>query len=123
MTTFRKVADLTGAELDAAVARAERQGLTFELRGAPVRCFIDGVVFASSSDWSQGGPIIERAAIELVPGEVNDDSPVPGVWWAIMRRPQIAEGQGAELLVAAMRACVTGHLGSRIELDPAVHIQ
>lgn len=123
MTTTRKVADLIGAELDAAVARAARQGLTFELRGEPLMCFVDGAVFAPSTEWAHGGPIIERAAIELVPGETSDDEPAPGVWWAIIRRPRPADTQGKTALVAAMRAYVEAVLGTVVDLDPAVHIQ
>lgn len=60
-----KTSELTGAALDWAVARCEdhtnilcHKGSVF-VNGEPGSCHI-GMEYAPSSEWVQGGPIIER---------------------------------------------------------------
>lgn len=118
-TTSRRlpVADLIGAELDAAVALAERRGLSFELRGQPLQCFVDGMLFAPSTDWSQGGPFIARKNISLL--VFPDDS--LAYLDAQVSNGQIessrASGDGPTPLIAAMRAYVASRFGEAIEFS------
>lgn len=89
-----KTAELTGAALDWAVAMAENwAGADFEIK-------------PYSTDWAQGGPIVEQRINRLQ--EITD-----GVWqaeaWGV-----VAEGPTA--LAAAMRCHVAVELGDDVEI-------
>ena len=82
------------------------------------RVLIAGVSssFCPSSDWGQGGPIIEREGIEL--WKWNGDG---GAYWCSHvggRRIDTADKEsfGETPLVAAMRAFVTAKLGAEVDL-------
>ena len=102
-----KVNELSGAALDWAVAKCV--GLSHRLHGR--------VPF--STDWAQGGPLIEREWIELT---LNTD-PGGGEWVA-----QIADdvpdgyhsATGPTPLIAAMRCYVTFKLGDEIEVPKEI---
>ena len=90
-----KTYDLTGPALDWAVAEASgtpiyRSGKTL------TRIDMDGSVYwQPSTDWAQGGPIIEREGIELLCESL-------GFRWVAM--PQKGpEWRGPTPLIAAMR--------------------
>jgi hypothetical protein len=100
-----RVDDLAGAQLDAAVARAERRGLSFDVLGEPPVCFVDGAQYSPSSDWSQGGPIIERERILVAPKRAE---------WRALCGPW--DVNGPTPLVAAMRAYVASKCGVTVEL-------
>ena len=128
------VSEIQGGQLDAAVAMAE--GMKFVLvqhlpdKPGPYRCVLfHGLTdFAPSSDWSHGGPIIERERIALQFygqhwGAVPHDTAgfeVPdlderkhtqmGNGWC----PVMADGETA--LVATMRAFVRMRLGDEVDL-------
>jgi hypothetical protein len=106
------VKDLEGALLDAAVAKAEGYELDSdgdnmtvrENGGAPSR-------WRPSTDWEQGGQIIEREGISLTS---PDMMPRPGLEWGaevlgtLIERSRggrdRARAAGAAPLIAAMRA-------------------
>jgi hypothetical protein len=95
--------ELSGAELDAAVAQA----LGFEWRVQGRWCIAEdsGFPFRPSSVWADGGPIIER---ELEP---IDDNGAGGLWRAqSVWKCQLKRGgwvcDGPTPLIAAMRAFV-----------------
>lgn len=95
-----KTAELTGAALDWAVAKCE---------GAWVRDGIDDDCPEYSTEWSQGGPIIERECIEL--GMCADQ------WRAVMHLENgsiYADDQTP--LVAAMRCYVASKLGETVDI-------
>ena len=103
-----KTSDLTGPALDWAVAKAEVQ--------EPVGSFLDGVVahpdynkFYPSTDWSQGGPIIEREGIRL-------HRSVTGRWWAGPEFDPHRPVAGPTPLIAAMRCFVASRLGDTIDI-------
>ena len=112
-----KTSELTGAALDWAVAKCEGQfersphtgnGENFlRLRRGNHRK--TGVLF-SSTDWSQGGPIIER---ERIPTEW---SPLWGGWAARDLRNAALSFTGPTLLIAAMRCYVASKLGDEVEV-------
>jgi len=100
-----KTNELTGAALDWAVAKCEGE------------CLVDGALFTKdpddeqvlytpSTDWSQGGPIIEREHIEL---EWSGQD-----WTAVTRADE--EFFGFTPLVAAMRCYVASKLGDEVEI-------
>lgn len=116
-----KTSELTGALLDYWVARAE--GVNATIRGG--RCtenlplqrrdiarYTD---FTPSTDWAQGGPIIERECIKLMP-----ILPSAHIWFAQITHGatvaefQIWRGQSDTPLVAAMRAYVASKFGDEV---------
>lgn len=122
-----KTAELTGAALDWAVAKCE--GATnlrhdtiaiwwFTLNGedrALSRGWLTKQNFAPSTDWSQGGPIIEREKIKL---EYRD-----AAWSALMVYEDddtedvfASKEFGPAPLIAAMRCYVASKLGDDIDL-------
>lgn len=110
-----KVSELSGAALDWAVAKIEG----YDLMKHPFRrAFIEGVGhvdYRPSTDWSQGGPLIERYSLEIVfdgsrnygwrcvkdwcYGEVNDTYPL-----------------GETHLIAACRAIVASKFGDAVSV-------
>lgn len=108
------IQEVTGSELDALVAEAE--GLAVPRRGWASR-MVDGVridaQFEPSSRWSDGGPIIQRERIGVIPFG-ND-----GQWLGSMPGDvdyyigaDGADGQmGTNPLMAAMRAYVAAKIG------------
>lgn len=98
-----KTSELTGAALDWAVAKCE--GVEFTYEDHPAH---ELICFKYSTDWAQGGPIIEREMIELVP---QSDS-----LWDAMYRGQHIPNDGPTPLIAAMRCYVASKLGDEVEL-------
>lgn len=92
-----KTAELTGAALDWAVAKCE--GL---------RTYIEVVEgFKPSTDWAQGGPIIEREQISLV---------CMGDCLEATYSPHTAPVYGETPLIAAMRCYVANKLGEDVDI-------
>jgi len=124
-----KTQDLTGSALDYAVAMAA---------GAPVMLYkvgpvhdectlpytvagtrydgkpSPGAAYAPSTDWSKGGPIIERERIEIAyfPDGGHPDG---GAWNAITCDEEV-ECFGPTPLIAAMRCYVATRLGDTVEV-------
>ena len=127
-----KTSELTGAALDWAVAKCEGVKGAHIYKGLqwPVPPHSDYVavgldmcgnqdVLAYSTDWSQGGPIIEREKIKVFPN-------VGGTWTAQVKthaEDGTASGQiiwhsgsGLTPLIAAMRCYVASKLGDEVEV-------
>jgi len=78
---------------------AEAQGLLWRGHG-----------YSPSTNWSQGGPIIEREGIELVPDG-------GGAWGAAIRGGDEDDmSQAPTPLIAAMRCFVSSRLGGEVEV-------
>jgi hypothetical protein len=117
-----KTSELTGAALDWAVAKAE--GATdfwfdtvathwVKLHGED-RALRYGWAqsYLPSTDWAQGGPIIEREKIGLREPHEN-----PDLWYArITTDETVFMKPGPTPLVAAMRCYVASKLGDTVEL-------
>jgi len=94
-----KTSELTGLALDWAVAKCEGYRLDLVPEGS----------YAPSTDWSQGGPIIEREKITL---RIWDDEDYvhayidTGKEWF----------EGPTPLIAAMRCYVASKLGDEVEI-------
>jgi hypothetical protein len=106
-----KTSELTGAALDWAVAKCE--GMPDEVfDGLGVAYIPDprqphfNMAFEPSTDWSQGGPIIERERINLEPF-----SNINGEQWS-------ADGEwdSPTPLIAAMRCYVASKLGDDVDV-------
>jgi hypothetical protein len=114
-----KVAELKGALLDAWVARAEGYDVV-PAPTDPQGCWVDTggtpFPFRPSTDWSQGGPIIEREGIAPFKGhdcwgaEVRGES--PDHW--IDTTTYDADATGPTPLIAAMRAYVASKFGEEV---------
>jgi hypothetical protein len=111
-----KVSELTGAALDWAVAKAEGIELS---NGCYNRLLVDGRMSAGqkmltpynpSTDWAQGGPIIEREKMTL---EWTGED-----WMAYIRHDE--EYFGPTPLIAAMRCYVASKLGDEIEVPDEI---
>ena len=95
-----KTSELTGAALDWAVARCEGHGIGV----------LDDPWFAPSTNWAQGGPIIEREWVDL--HCVNDslwEAECPAVGGLAMQN-------GPTPLIAAMRCYVASKLGDEVDI-------
>ena len=118
-----KTADLIGPALDWAVAKCE---------GIPVydeqKCFTAGWIeydefeniswslYEYSTDWSQGGPIIEREQIGLFLA-MEPEHPEGERWSAFSYRVGSNKTQfGPTPLVSAMRAYVASKIGDEVEV-------
>ena len=117
---LHKVDEIRGALLDAAVALAEgldlgpdwdqdwKHGSGALVRSASDHPYFD---FAPSTNWAQGGPIIERRRIDVC------TEPAGGWRAASVRASGAVEWQRSTMpLVAAMRAYVASTFGTIVEL-------
>jgi hypothetical protein len=99
-----KTSELQGAALDWAVAQCEY---------SPVRYGFDDNCPEYSTDWSQGGPIIEREVISLI-------HPKWDCWTAHKYDERDEEESytldGPTPLIAAMRCYVASKLGNEVEV-------
>lgn len=119
-----KVSELAGAQLDYWVARAE--GWTFgpphKVHGwdvwrdssGDITGTIPAQAFTPSTDWSQGGPIIERERMTFAttgtgPRGENGFEPVVAITYTGLRAME-----GPTHLVAAMRAYVARKFGDEV---------
>jgi hypothetical protein len=120
-----KTSALTGVALDWAVAKAdeERDVLFCQRQYGRLLVRIAGDhetsdvewVYAPSTDWKQGGPIIEREGISVKTWH--------GVWQAELEflpdddtHYRYGNGAGPTPLVAAMRCYVASKLGETIDI-------
>lgn len=120
-----KTADLTGAALDWAVAKCE--GRKPSAYGGAVRAtahpqFPDsppmfGPELRYSTDWAQGGPIIEREKFDLSWQSAGREG-----WMAYADQGltdagvPLFDGNGPTPLIAAMRCYVASKLGDEIDV-------
>lgn len=108
-----KTADLTGAALDWAVAKCEGfESFEFWHTGAVTTRQENGLTITHkySTDWAQGGPIIEREGITL-------RSCIDGAAWdAELAYEETILASGPTPLIAAMRCYVASKLGAEVEV-------
>ncbi len=112
-----KTAELTGPALDWAVAKCEFDGAEDwdgTLEGIDSVSDLNGGRYRPSTDWEQGGPIIEREGITVS----KDDG-----GWAAYFREKLFEDDGSEFwrngptpLIAAMRCYSASKLGDDVTL-------
>lgn len=128
-----KTSELEGAALDAAVAKAEGIEVVAREEGGLSRWDQDHGHWRGwnpSTDWRDGGPIIEREVITLVASSEFDGKGPLG--WSASVGPYSSYideqlpfssydndppvGHGATPLIAAMRAYVTSQFGDEVDL-------
>jgi len=114
-----KVAELEGALLDAAVAKAEGIEVEYSF-GQCRRLPLPGVViqtYQPSRDWADGGPIIERERISIAYAVGLD-------YWEALHDERFDGNcslfgtpyRGPTPLIAAMRSFVASRFGEEVEL-------
>lgn len=132
MYTEIKVSELSGTALDWAVAKCEGHSLYsdginwgFEKDG---KSFVissgwaENMTFMPSSNWAQGGPIVEREGITISSFYAQVNAPTPDFalceWAAWIPRGHecIALQRGESPLIAAMRCYVTSKLGEIVNV-------
>ena len=113
-----KTSELTGAPLDWAVAKCEGY---FDIGMASVRDGVADVFYfdpwTPSTDWAQGGPIIEREHIEVrYRVGVDMTAAIDG------KSEQTAGYRESQkpMLLAAMRCYVASKLGDEVELPKEI---
>jgi hypothetical protein len=112
-----KTPELTGAQLDWAVAKCE--GLSVFMIGGrvfdPMTNDDCGTEYQPSDNWAQGGPIIERENVHLF-----QQTELESTWTASMARGNKVGWRfiqyGPTPLIAAMRCYVASKLGDEVEL-------
>jgi len=100
-----KTSELTGAALDWAVAQCEY---------FPVRYGFDDNCPEYSTNWAQGGPIIERENIEVFRRDEK--------WFAYSSLSKPQDFYGRTPLEAAMRCFVAGHFGDEVEVPEELEV-
>ncbi len=118
-----KVSEATGPALNWLVAKAEGHEIDSLMGGAVwywLKCSLTGElevleVFNPSTDWSQGGPIIERERISLLyHPDINCMSGEIFPRWIASTAAHKVEAPTP--LIAAMRAFVASKLGDTVEV-------
>jgi len=104
-----KTSELTGAALDWAVAKAKGYA-DFVLDAKRFREMHDTGHYNYSTDWAQGGPIIDREKIGVDYFDVGNGRPV----WVAGLAPK--QETGPTPLIAAMRCYVASKLGDEVEV-------
>ena len=100
-----KTKDLTGAALDWAAAKCE--GAHPQISYPDKRLFgAIGDTFDYSTDWAQGGPIIEREGIGLTPSHTAYYERDGGTFYSY----------GHTALIAAMRCYCSLKLGNEVDV-------
>ena len=117
-----KVSEASGLVLDWLVAKALGLGYRNDEKYGPM-CFRPqthpGVVhwdskpLPYSTDWSQGGPIIEREGIWV--SDPSGDVLHPRQWGALLKGT-MHDTRGPTPLIAAMRCFVASRLGDEVEV-------
>jgi len=121
-----KTQQLLGAALDWAVAKCEgvdsAAACYYDTDGTPVR--LDEAEHAEwqpTTNWAQGGPIIEREKLCLLFDVENDCENDPPGWLAEKEVGPLIDGNylqvfGATPLIAALRCYVASKLGDELEV-------
>jgi len=75
-----------------------------------------------STDWSFGGPLIERECIELAAYDAETSQPKNPEYWeaTIYQRNGPVRAEGTTPLIAAMRCYVASVLGEEVEISNEV---
>jgi hypothetical protein len=107
-----KTSELTGAALDWAVTKCE--GFDHEVTSS------EWGMWGWATDWSQGGPIIEREGIEL---QCNTSALQAAAyknanpdWFACLKFKRADHWHGPSPLIAAMRCYVASKLGDDVDV-------
>lgn len=112
-----KTSEATGAALDWLVAKCEgKKPRTIQEDHTVTLVFIDDFNTARySTDWAQGGPIIEREELDLCNYTSRRVSKVAELWLST-KGVNDYRAAGPTPLIAAMRCFVASKLGDEVEV-------
>jgi len=121
-TNLLKVCELTGAALDWAVANIEENVPVAEfiaLEKLPESDYF--WKYRYSTNWAQGGPIIEREGIDMLRLRANINNDVEDRGWRAYHTPTREAvthcyAEGPTPLIAAMRCYVASKLGADVDV-------
>jgi len=124
-----KTSELTGAALDWAVAKIEGVDVNVDNlydpptpHGAVLRLGNDDgdeeYLYQPSTDWAQGGPIIERESMALHMEAPREWHALQ--WWDDTDGAGYISMKGSTPLIAAMRCYVASKLGYEIEIPEEI---
>ena len=112
-----KTSELSGVQLDWAVAQCEKHEVKFECNllffSDKLQMLDYGIVYQPSKDWEYGGPIIEREGIALK--RIIDG-------WRATRDWIRYDFTAPTPLIAAMRCYVASKLGEEVEVPEGLTI-
>ena len=104
-----KTSELNGVALDRAVSDCDPDSIAIGVS--------DFLPYSPSTDWSHGGPIIEREGIQVYRlGRTRDSFWGATMFWDDMHGSSEVTEEGETPLIAAMRCYVAGMLGDEIEV-------
>lgn len=113
-----KTSELSGAALDWAVAKITNPEWWNDgyMTGDPIAALDmdDGSVYSPSTDWAQGGPIIERENMCVHRDDSSDE------WEAHRSGDDFGVYWGSTPLIAAMRCYVASMLGDEVEIPATI---
>lgn len=111
-----KTSELEGAALDWAVSYATNGSKAFfdafgaRMLGRSIAKSVSNGDIRPSTDWSQGGPILESRMIEAYSNCEHE------VFVANEQTMTYSLGEGDTLLIAAMRAIVASEIGDEVDV-------
>lgn len=114
-----KTSELTGPALDWAVAKAEGWEMNHHAEGGWFLCndvetMPDETLPEYSTDWAQGGPIIECEGMQLSMEDRGEWHAM--MWWDDTDGKGEVVGKGSTPLIAAMRCYVASRLGEEVDI-------
>lgn len=112
-----KTAEVTGHALDWSVAKCERRPYSVILDAAKGALPLTAPIFSPSTDWAQGGPIIEREEIGTRRNAPCSDGRQWEAFGSITAKGAgYRWGYGPTPLIAAMRCFVASRLGDEVDV-------
>jgi len=118
-----KTDELTGATLDWAVCRAQYPDADMSATHVWIESGDgedDFLIDETSTDWSQGGPIIEREKIGVTPMTVTVGDDRGKRKWFANHEDKTDFQDGPTALVAAMRCYVASKLGDEVDIPEEI---
>ncbi|WP_432755327.1 DUF2591 domain-containing protein [Pseudomonas sp. WMBT8] len=117
-----KTKDLSGVALDWAVAKAEGVAVVTDPNSPSCRQMVEDAeaingwyCYSPSTDWSQGGPLIEKHAVTLTPFAISFGGS-PSYWLVQPWDQNCFPVCGSTPLIAACRAIAASVLGDTVKV-------
>jgi len=114
-----KTSELTGAALDWAVAISQKVCIGEPLHSRfalEFKLMHDSGDLQFSTDWAQGGPIIERERMDIECWDFHSMPWNASMWWDDESSSGNIQMHGPTPLIAAMRCYVASKLGGEVEI-------
>lgn len=115
-----KTSEMIGAALDWAVAKCEKypMGIWYDEDQLPMIRDDEVPEWKPSTDWAQGGPIIEREGMQIY--MIDHSFWGATMWWDDEHGASEFTQKGLTPLIAAMRCYVASKLGDEVTIPEAL---